>query len=83
MELESGMKDTRKRYRCKCPICGREFWACKSIAQEDWGMLDAGHGSCPGCETFHNLTFDEKTEEMIVTPWDKFLEEKNKTEDIK
>ncbi len=72
------MEDTRKRYNCKCPICGREFWACKSIAQEAFGMPEAGHGSCPGCNTFHNLTFDEKNEVMIITPWDKFMEEKKK-----
>lgn len=70
-------EDIRKRYECKCPICGCIFWACKSIAQEDWEMPEAGHGSCPNCNTFHNLTFDEENRQMIVTPWDQFIRERN------
>lgn len=66
-------EDNMKRYECKCPVCGRIFWACKSIAQEDWNMLEAGHGSCPGCNTFHNLTFDKENQRMVVTPWEEFI----------
>lgn len=66
-------EDNRKRYYCKCPVCGREFWACKSIAQEAWGMPEAGHGRCPGCKTFHNLTFDSENQQMIVIPWEDYI----------
>ena len=69
-------KDTRKRYYCKCPECGHEFWACKSIFQQDFGMLDMGSGSCPKCKTYHNLTVDEKSERMIVTPWEEHIKKK-------
>jgi len=68
--------DTRKRYYCKCPVCGKEFWACKSILQEDFEMADKGHGTCPKCKTFHNLTVDEENERMIVTPWKEYLKRK-------
>ena len=69
-------KDTRKRYRCDCPICDHGFWACKSIFQDDFGMLDMGSGSCPKCKTFHNLTVDEESERMIVTPWEEHMKNK-------
>ena len=28
------MKDSRKRYKIICPYCGKEQYACKSIAHE-------------------------------------------------
>lgn len=68
------MKDDRKRYNCKCPVCSTEFQACKSIFQESFGMIDAGSGSCPKCGTFHNLTVDEENGAMVVTPWEKYKE---------
>lgn len=67
------MLDKRDRYLCICPICSNEFWACKSIAQEAFGILDMGSGSCPKCKTFHNLTIDEKSNKMIVTPWEEHI----------
>lgn len=67
------MEDNRKRYECNCP-CGKIFYATKSIMQE-WGILDRGHGSCPQCKTFYNLTFDEQTEKMILTLWDDFVKD--------
>lgn len=67
-------RDNKKRYSCKCPICGHEFWACKSIFQEHFGMKERGCGSCPKCKTFHNLTVDEANERMIVIPWDEYIE---------
>lgn len=70
------VEDTRKRYHCKCPICGHEFWACKSIFQEVFGELDMGSGSCPKCKTYHNLTVDEENEKMIVTPWEEHMKKK-------
>lgn len=66
-------KDNRERYQCICPICNKIFWACKSILQEDFGMLDMGSGSCPKCKTFHNLTVDEENKQMIVTPWEEYM----------
>ena len=74
-------KDMRKRYSCICPICGKKFWACKSILQEDFGMLDGGCGSCPKCKTFHNLTVDEKNKRMIVMPWEEYINKKEKLRD--
>jgi hypothetical protein len=65
----------RDKLTCICPVCGYEFWACKSIAQE-MGARECGHGSCPGCNTFHNLTVDEVNKSMIVTPWDKYMKQK-------
>lgn len=69
-------EDTRKRYLCICPVCGHKFWACKSIFQEGFGMLDMGAGDCPKCGTRHNLTVDEKNNRMIVTPWKEYIKEK-------
>ena len=68
--------DTRKRYYCKCPICSHEFWACKSIFQEGFGMPDMGSGRCQKCKTYHNLTVDEENERMIVTPWEDHMKKK-------
>lgn len=65
------MKDT-KRFKAVCSECGHAFYACKSIAQE-LGLLDEGHGSCPKCKTFLNLTFDEKSNEMKTMSWNKYL----------
>ena len=70
------LEDKRKRYSCKCPVCGIGFWACKSIFQEGFGMLDMGSGNCPNCKTHHKLTVDEANERMIVTPWEKYMEER-------
>lgn len=60
--------DERQRYSCKCPVCDKEFTACKSIAQE-MGYLDMGAGSCPKCSEYLNLTVDEENKIMIATPW--------------
>lgn len=72
------IKDERKRYECNC-YCGKTFYACKSIFQE-WGILDKGHGSCPECKTFYNLSVDEENGKMILTEWNKYL---NKRELLK
>lgn len=71
--------DTRKKYHCKCPICGHEYWACKSLFQEAFGMQDMGCGSCPKCRTFHNLTVDEENELMIVTSWEDYTKKKEES----
>jgi len=65
-------KDTRKRYKCDCS-CENVFYATKSLAQ-CMGKLDAGHGSCPKCKTFYNLTLDEENDRMILTRWEKYIE---------
>jgi hypothetical protein len=65
------MEDNRKRYKCECPVCKLEFWACKSIFQSAFGMPDMGSGKCPGCNTFLKLTVDEENERMIAAPWDR------------
>ena len=66
-------EDKRKRYRCDCP-CGNTFWACKSIFQEFFKNDKAGHGSCPECKTFYNLTFDAENECMKLTKWEDYIE---------
>ena len=71
------MEDNRKRYKAQCPICGKEFYACKSIAQE-MGMDDGWHGSCPKCSTFLNLTFVPELEEMKATEWNEWLAKREK-----
>lgn len=63
------------RYECKCCKCGRVFNASKSIYQE-LGELSNGCGSCPHCDAFLNLTFDEEKEVMYSKLWDDYLEEK-------
>lgn len=65
---------TPKRYPCTCAACNRIFYAMKSIAQE-WGMNDMGHGSCPKCNQFQNLTFDPATEVMITKKFEKHVAE--------
>ena len=62
----------RDKLTCICPVCGYEFWACKSIAQE-MGALECGHGSCPGCNTFHNLTV-VMGKDYDLSPLQEFLE---------
>ena len=71
------IKDERKRYECNCK-CGKTFYACKSIFQE-LGQLDLGHGSCPECFAFYNLSVDEENSKMILTEWNDYLK---KMEDI-
>lgn len=61
-------QNDRPRYKGICCKCGHVFYACKSIAQEI-GISDAGCGSCPKCETFLNLTFDEESKEMKSVEW--------------
>lgn len=68
--------NSRERYSCICPICNNEFWACKSIFQEDFGIPDRGSGNCPKCKTYHNLTVDEQNKKMIVTPWEEYMNRK-------
>lgn len=63
------MEDTRKRYKCECAKCQHIFYACKSIFHE-WGMLESGCGSCPECETFLRLIFDEKNNKMLSVLWE-------------
>ena len=70
------MEDKRKRYKCECK-CGGVFYACKSLFQE-MGELDKGHGTCPKCETFLNLTFDEKNEKMVLTEWNEWIEKRKR-----
>lgn len=66
---------SKEGYNAKCSECGYEFQASKSIFQE-MGILDHGHGSCPKCHTFLNLTFNEEKQEMITMNWDKYLKER-------
>lgn len=65
----------KERYDTKCCSCGHEFSASKSIMQE-WGILDAGHGSCPECGEFLNLTYDPDKEIMVTLKWDDHVKSK-------
>lgn len=69
---------SKERYRFKCPSCNKEFFAAKSIGQE-LGILDAGHGRCPNCEEFLNLTFNPETNEMDATKWDEYIKRREAT----
>lgn len=68
-------EEDKPKYKAVCCKCETIFYACKSIGQ-DMGIIDAGCGSCPKCETFLNLTFDEQSKEMKTTEWDKYLRER-------
>jgi hypothetical protein len=61
-----------ERYDCRCPKCEYEFVAALSMFQL-MGNLDAGHGSCPSCKLFLNLTFDPNNKKMICIPWEDYL----------
>ena len=74
-------EDTRKRYRCDC-VCGKTFYACKSIFQEHFGKDDGGHGSCPQCNAFYNLTFDAENECMELTKWDDYIDKLKKEKNL-
>lgn len=70
----------KKKYKCKCPICGCEFFAQKSLFQEMFKEIDMGHGSCPDCKEFLNLKVDEENECMIVTPWEEYIKQNSQRE---
>lgn len=70
------IEDTRERYKCECP-CGNIFYAAMSIFQS-WGVLDAGHGSCPECNAFYNLTLQKEFKSMKLTPWNEYIKNKDK-----
>lgn len=75
------MNDNRP-YPFKCPICHVEGTACLSIFQSDFGALDMGGGTCPGCKTMLNITFDPKEKRMIATPFKEWVAaRKNNKED--
>lgn len=61
-----------KAYPVSCCVCNHKFYASKSIAM-DMGKLDAGHGSCPNCNTFLNLTFVPEQNRMVSTKWEDYL----------
>lgn len=63
------MEDNRKRYKIFCPYCGKEQYACKSIAHE-LGMSNAGHGTCLDCKGFMRLIFNEESQEMTAEKWE-------------
>lgn len=67
------MNNQVNRYPCKCPVCGQEFQAAKSIMQKDFGEDDKGCGNCPKCKTFLNLTFLPDENRMVTMVWDDYL----------
>lgn len=69
---EVKIKADQKYYPVECCVCGCEFNVAKSIFQS-WGMNDAGHGSCPRCKEFLNLTYVPEEEKMISKKWDDYL----------
>lgn len=67
------MTKSRTRYETKCCVCDQVFYACKSLAQET-GLSTAGHGSCPQCDKFLSLSFNETTNKMDTLKWEDYLE---------
>lgn len=63
------MDDNRKRYKINCPYCGKEQYACKSIMHE-WGIQDAGHGTCLECNEFMKLIYNAETDTMTADKWE-------------
>lgn len=66
-----------KRYKAVCCVCDNVFYAGKSISQK-LGILDGGHGSCPKCGEFLNLTFDYDKQEMETTKWSDWVSTQRK-----
>ncbi|GEM_PF-5289736 len=62
------IKDTRKRYAIICPYCGKEQYACKSIAHS-WGIADAGHGNCLQCGGFMKLIYSSEKDIITAEEW--------------
>lgn len=50
------MKD---RYDFACAACGHEMQFAPSVAMRDFGLKDAGHGSCSKCKTFLKLRIND------------------------
>jgi hypothetical protein len=66
-----------ERYEATCCVCGNTFFAALSIAQRDFGMNDAGHGRCPKCNEFLNLTYDPELQRMKTMKWDDYVQKTN------
>ena len=66
--------DQENRYPATCCVCQHHFEAAKSIAQRAFNMPEAGHGACPKCGTFLNLTFNEAEQRMDTKSWEDWAE---------
>lgn len=69
------MEEDREKYDVICPICSKEFKACKSIAQQ-MGINSAGSCRCVKCNTHLNLTFVPSEEIMDATEFSEWLKQK-------
>ncbi|MDR1960519.1 MAG: hypothetical protein LBQ54_16025 [Planctomycetaceae bacterium] len=65
--------DKRPRYPMTCSQCGKAAWATLSVFQEDFGMPDCGHATCPACGTFLHLTFVPEKKAFETESWDDYL----------
>ena len=63
-------KDTRPRFPGICSECGKQFWATKSIAMEDFGMDDFGGGQCCHCKALIHLIFRPETQDFESESYD-------------
>ncbi len=75
------MEDDGKRYSCICPICKKEFFACKSIAHT-FGLGNCGHAGCIHCGAFLNLEYDSKKDKMVAIEWDEYIKNRSQGQDI-
>lgn len=64
----------RKRYAATCCICGHAFYAALSIMQRNFGVNDGGHGHCPGCNEFLNLTFNPEAQRIETMKWSDYVQ---------
>ncbi|AZR72513.1 hypothetical protein BBF96_03415 [Anoxybacter fermentans] len=70
---------SEKRYPCKCAICDHQFFVTKSILQHS-GYNECGHGRCPKCKTFLNLTFVPELEIMRSMEWSEYVKRRLENE---
>ena len=71
---ETKSKGDQKYYPVECCVCGCEFNAARSILQM-MGQNDAGHGTCPECKQFLNLTYVPQEEKMVSKKWEDYIAE--------
>jgi hypothetical protein len=69
--------EVQKLYKATCCKCGQKFLSSASIAQSEFGMLDAGHERCPKCNESLNLTYNPETETIITMGFEDYLRNRN------
>lgn len=65
---------SEKRYDIKCPSCGEELQASRSIGML-MGIPHAGHGSCLICKEEMHLVYDEEKDIITTEKWSDYINE--------